>query len=35
VIAPNGTILHAYSKMDPSDHVTETLAAVKAYNTKK
>ena len=35
VIAPNGTILHTYSKMDPSDHVAETLAAVKAYNTKK
>ena len=35
VIAPNGVILHAYSKMDPSDHVTETLAAVKAYNTRK
>jgi peroxiredoxin Q/BCP len=35
VIAPNGTILHAYSKLDPSDHVAQTLAAVKAYNTKK
>lgn len=35
VIAPNGTILHAYSKLDPSDHVTETLNAVKAYNAKK
>ena len=35
VIAPNGTILHAYSKLDPSDHVNQTLAAVKAYNTKK
>jgi peroxiredoxin Q/BCP len=35
VIAPNGTILHAYSKLDPSQHVNETLAAVKAYNTKK
>ncbi|HEX7944426.1 MAG TPA: peroxiredoxin [Phenylobacterium sp.] len=35
VIAPNGTILHAYSKLDPSDHVNQTLAAVKAYNMKK
>lgn len=35
VIAPNGTILHAYSKLDPSQHVNETLAAVKAYNAKK
>jgi peroxiredoxin len=35
VIAPNGQILHAYSKMDPSDHVAQTLGAVKAYNAKK
>jgi peroxiredoxin len=35
VIAPNGTILHAYSKLDPSDHVNQTLNAVKAYNTGK
>jgi len=35
VIAPNGTILHAYSKLDPSDHVNQTLTAVKAYNTAK
>ncbi len=35
VIAPNGQVLHAYSKMDPSDHVNQTLAAVKAYNAKK
>jgi peroxiredoxin len=35
VIAPNGTILHAYSKLDPSDHVAQTLGAVKAYNAKK
>jgi peroxiredoxin Q/BCP len=35
VIAPNGKILHAYSKLDPKDHVTETLAAVKAYKGKK
>ncbi len=35
VIAPNGTILHAYSKMDPSEHVAQTLNAVKAFNAKK
>jgi len=35
VISPKGEILHAYSKLDPSDHVTETLNAVKAYNMKK
>jgi len=35
VIAPNGTVLHAYSKMDPTEHVSETLAAVKAFKAKK
>lgn len=35
VIAPNGTIIHAYTKMDPSEHVSETLSAVKAWKTKK
>jgi peroxiredoxin len=35
VIAPNGTVLHAYSKLDPTQHVAETLAAVKAYNGRK
>jgi peroxiredoxin len=35
VIAPNGTILHAYSKLDPSEHVNETLGAVKAFNQKR
>ena len=35
VIAPNGQILHAYSKLDPSEHVNETLGAVKAYNAKR
>ncbi len=35
VIAPNGTILHSYSKLDPTDHVSETLSAVKAFNAKK
>ncbi len=31
VIAPSGEIVHAYSKMDPSEHVNETLAAVTAW----
>jgi peroxiredoxin Q/BCP len=35
VIAPDGTILHAYSKLDPSQHVAETLGAVKAFNARK
>lgn len=30
VIAQNGEIVHAYSKLDPSQHVSETLDAVKA-----
>lgn len=35
VITPDGKVLHAYSKLDPTQHVAETLAAVKAYNAKK
>ena len=35
VIAPNGKILHVHSKMDPTQHVSETLAAVKQFNGKK
>jgi peroxiredoxin len=35
VISPKGEILHAYSKLDPTQHVAETLAAVKAYNGGK
>ena len=35
VIAPNGTVLHSYSKMDPTEHVSQTLAAVKAFKAKK
>lgn len=30
VIAPDGTIVHVYSNLDPKQHVSETLAAVKA-----
>jgi peroxiredoxin len=35
VIASNGQIVHAYTKMDPTEHVSETLAAVKALKAKK
>jgi peroxiredoxin Q/BCP len=35
VIAPDGQILHVYSKMDPSQHVAETLGAVTAWKAKK
>lgn len=34
VIAPDGTILHAYSNLSPKDHVAETLAAVRAFNRR-
>jgi peroxiredoxin len=34
VIAPDGVILHTYSKLDPSEHVNETLTAVKAWRAK-
>lgn len=35
VIAPNGTVLHVYSKMDPTEHVAQTLGAVKEFKAKK
>ena len=31
VIAPGGKILLAYSNLNPTDHVSQTLAAVKAW----
>jgi peroxiredoxin len=31
VVAPDGKIIFAYTKLDPSDHVSQTLAAVKAW----
>ncbi len=34
VVAPDGKILTAYSNLDPSDHVNQTLAAVKAWRAK-
>jgi thioredoxin-dependent peroxiredoxin len=35
VISPKGEVIHAYSKMDPSQHVAETLGAVTAWKAKK
>lgn len=35
VIAPDGTVLHAYTKLDPTEHVSETLDAVKAFKARK
>lgn len=34
VIAPDGTVLHAYSALAPDKHVDETLGAVKAWRAK-
>jgi peroxiredoxin len=34
VIAPDGKVLSAYSNLDPSDHVNQTLSAVKAWRAK-
>ncbi len=31
VIAPDGSILLAYTNLDPSEHVSRTMAAVKAW----
>jgi peroxiredoxin len=35
VIAKDGTITHVYDNLNPTQHVDETLAAVKALNGKK
>lgn len=35
VISPKGQIVHAYSKLDPTEHVSQTLAAVTAFNAKR
>jgi peroxiredoxin len=32
VIAPDGKVLHAYTALDPTGHVDQTLGAVKAWN---
>ncbi|HEY3694849.1 peroxiredoxin [Phenylobacterium sp.] len=34
VIAPDGSVLHAYSALAPDRHVDETLGAVKAWRAK-
>jgi peroxiredoxin len=34
VIAPDGKVVFAYSNIDPSDHVNQTLTAVKAWRAK-
>jgi peroxiredoxin len=33
VVAPDGKVAFAYSNLDPSDHVNQTLAAVKSLKT--
>ncbi len=35
VIAPDGTVIHAYDNLDANDHVSQTLNAVKAWKTSK
>lgn len=35
VIAPNGTVIHAYSDLAADQHVHETLSALKAWKAKK
>lgn len=34
VIAPDGTVIYAYSAMDPAGHVTGTMDAVKAWRAR-
>jgi peroxiredoxin len=35
VISPKGEVLHSYSKLDPTEHVAQTLGAVKAFKAKR
>ena len=35
VISPAGQILHVHSDLNPNEHVSQTLAAVKAWKAKK
>lgn len=35
VVAPDGKIISAYTNLNPSDHVNQTLAAVKAWRAKQ
>ena len=34
VLAPSGVVLHAYDALRPQEHVSETLAALKAWREK-
>lgn len=34
VIAPDGHVIYAYSAMDPTQHVANTLAAIRAWKAK-
>ncbi|HUA09100.1 MAG TPA: peroxiredoxin [Candidatus Acidoferrales bacterium] len=34
VIAPDGTIVYSYTSLDPSDHVANTIAALKKLEAK-
>jgi peroxiredoxin len=35
VVAPDGTVVSAYDNLNPSDHVNQTLTAVKAWKAKQ
>ncbi len=35
VIAPDGTVIYSYTAMDPDQHVTNTLNAVKTWRTSQ
>ena len=35
VISPKGDVLHSYSKLDPTEHVAQTLGAVKAFKARR
>lgn len=35
VIAPDGSVIHAYDNLNPNDHVEQTLGAVKAWKAGK
>lgn len=34
VLAPSGEVLHSYDNLQPNEHVSQTLAAVKAWHAK-
>jgi len=35
IIAPDGKIIAGYTKLDPSDHVSQMLAALKDWRAKR